>query len=421
MNDGNAFTLPINTTNIISGLGKCTKRGSKKCFKCDKFNGTKSLTCKSCGVVLRTAPEEKCKVNLDAVQLNTGTLRQVYSVRVRDGGPDQRGFVQLPFRGEKNGSIALSEVALCFVDSCQRLFDDSILKCHEETINSDNLFCQHIKEASKSQKMATDINIKHSTLHSLKVTDEIRMKLYVLATEKEGPLVQRVSKHVLAVKCQVSPKHPLGYLHFCFLNLKGRDVYDKYYCSCAEFKFSSNISHKCIHYFACIWAFASNEKYVEEFNTFLNHEFPVTSSKKMTYFKNNLNLFIVLESSDIIVKEISKTLPTTQSLKPKLKRKRKNKNDNKDVKKSQLLMPKIFPVHIKILNGENDGNKSVSWEYNDWLTYVTESINNSMQFENCGLLNTQVFHIPEVIFFTYYKFYFNKILLTSLVLSKWRC
>jgi hypothetical protein len=57
----------------------------------------------------------------------------------------------------------------------------------------------------------------------------------VLATEKEGPLVQRVSRTVMAVKCQVTPKHPLGYLHFTFGCTRGREIYDKYYCSCTEF------------------------------------------------------------------------------------------------------------------------------------------------------------------------------------------
>jgi len=57
---------------------------------------------------------------------------------VRDKGPDYRGFVQLPVIQTSDSTDALdSEAALitqtsalCFVDTCQRSFDASILKCH---------------------------------------------------------------------------------------------------------------------------------------------------------------------------------------------------------------------------------------------------------------------------------------------------
>ena len=62
---------------------------------------------------------------------------QVFSVRVRDKGPDYRGFVQLPVVQASDADVLDSEAALitqtsalCFVDTCQRSFDASILKCH---------------------------------------------------------------------------------------------------------------------------------------------------------------------------------------------------------------------------------------------------------------------------------------------------
>jgi hypothetical protein len=62
---------------------------------------------------------------------------QVFSVRVRDKGPDYRGFVQLPVIQASDADVLDSEAALitqtsalCFVDTCQRSFDASILKCH---------------------------------------------------------------------------------------------------------------------------------------------------------------------------------------------------------------------------------------------------------------------------------------------------
>lgn len=73
------------------------------------------------------------------------------------------------------------------------------------------------------------------------------------------------------------------------------------------------------------------------------------------------------------------------------------------VQKCKPLIPKILPVEIKVLNacetielGDVDsvGN---CWAFVDWLSFVTESINKTMKFENCGITNTLVFHIPEVV------------------------
>lgn len=238
--------LPINpissdmhlTQKLLSGLGKSTKRGIKKCYNCGVYNGTRSTMCKNkdCGVILKDS-EEKSKVNLDAVKLLTGTEKQVYSVRVRDMGPDYRGFVQLPLlqtHSDKDPNI-FSEVALCFVDSCQNSFDNSILKCHEEDQNDNNLFCVHIKSALKSQSTASPMKFKDAILNSLCIFEDTKEKLFLIAREKEGFFVQRVSKSVMAVKCQVSPKHPLGYLHFTFIRGKGKDAYEKYFCSCEEY------------------------------------------------------------------------------------------------------------------------------------------------------------------------------------------
>jgi hypothetical protein len=240
MNDLSIYTyLPVpvcETPKILSDLGRPTKRGIKKCPKCGVYNGTRGMICKNkrCDAVFKDYADKR-KVSLDAVRL-TGIVRQVYSVRVRDRGPDHRGFVQLPLLpSHDQDKSVLSENALCFVDSCQRLFDDSILKCHELEPHNTSLLCVHIDSAIKSRNMATPVELKREILSSLRVSKEIKTKLWVLATEKEGPLVQRVSRTVMAVKCQVTPKHPLGYLHFTFGCTRGREIYDKYYCSCTEF------------------------------------------------------------------------------------------------------------------------------------------------------------------------------------------
>lgn len=119
---------------LLSDLGKATLRGVRKCPKCGTYNGSRGHCCKNkyCDAVFRE-PGEKRK-STEACKLNTGSAASVFSVRVRDKGPDYRGFVQLPFL---NGIISSDimtfmpqTTALCFVDSCERSFDTSVLKCH---------------------------------------------------------------------------------------------------------------------------------------------------------------------------------------------------------------------------------------------------------------------------------------------------
>lgn len=115
----------------------------------------------------------------------------------------------------------------------------------------------------------------------MNITNETKQEIWFLATETPGPMVQRISKNVMAVKCKVSPKHPLGYLHFSFYMTKMKDRIDyKFFCSCSSFKapsFNSNSDNetnlanarRCVHFFACICAFASDDKLIHEFEYFI--------------------------------------------------------------------------------------------------------------------------------------------------------
>lgn len=138
----------------------------------------------------------------------------------------------------------------------------------------------------------------------------MKQEIWLLATETSGPLVQRVSKNIMAVKCKASPKHPLGYLHFSLFVTKLKDrIEHRYFCSCSTFKvierkdlLNSTISQKnytykynckfmqgiakttadkadsgqlsqnkrCVHFYACICAFASDVKLSEEFSYYIN-------------------------------------------------------------------------------------------------------------------------------------------------------
>lgn len=225
---------------FFSDLGRATLRGVRRCPKCGTYNGTRGISCKNkrCNVVFK----EKRKYNTEACKLNTGNSTQIYSVRVRDKGPDYRGFVQLPLlQGQidpqDSGNFVLSETALCFVDSCQRLFDTSILKCHEEEQCLVSPMCQHIEAAMKCENEASTLTLRNSIISSLNISSNMKQEIYTLATNTSGPLVQRVSKNVMVVKCSVSPKHPLGFLHFSFPTSKSKEkIENKFQCTCIDFK-----------------------------------------------------------------------------------------------------------------------------------------------------------------------------------------
>lgn len=145
--------------------------------------------------------------------------------------------------------------------------------------------CQHIQAALKCYAEAQPLTLKNSILSSLNVNNETKQEIWLLATETSGPLVQRVSKNIMVVKCKASPKHPLGYLHFSFFITKLKDrIEHRYFCSCTTFKgtvkgtatgdkMDSTLStqpKRCVHFYACVCAFASDPKLSEEFGYYIN-------------------------------------------------------------------------------------------------------------------------------------------------------
>lgn len=99
--------------------------------------------------------------------------------------------------------------------------------------------CQHIIAALRCYAEAQPLTLRNSVLLSLNVNNEMKQEIWLLATETSGPLVQRVSKHMMVVKCKATSKHPLGYLHFSFFMMKMKDkVEHRFLCSCVTFKVS---------------------------------------------------------------------------------------------------------------------------------------------------------------------------------------
>ncbi|KAK3725700.1 hypothetical protein RRG08_043114 [Elysia crispata] len=262
-------------------LGKPTLRGIRKCPKCGTFNGTRGISCKNkqCDVVFKER-ERKKGHSAEAVKIITGSTFQLYSVRLRNRGPDYRAFVQLPYIQDVDGNPAtvydtsvLVAASLCFVDSCNRNGNAETNTVMKSGVDA----CVHIRSAINCVQQAQPLGLKNTILDSLQVNNDMRQAIWLLATETSGPVVQRVTKSIMVVKCKVTAKQPLGFLHCAFYEtLRNRQQPEyKFQCTCRAFKVRNShtredVNKRCVHFYACICAFASDEKLAEEFAHYIN-------------------------------------------------------------------------------------------------------------------------------------------------------
>lgn len=314
------------TPAFLSNLGRATLRGIRKCPQCGVYNGTRGLSCKNkaCGVSLRNASSagrsgKKCAVEVVKVIIDSevrggkeqegeGVLGggsggvQVFSVCHRGRGvtATQWGFVELvptdTAIATGDGPTLLTRINLgrCFLPSCKQGQRSSQGESSAAKQSSESL-CIHIKQAIECQHRAAPLTLKSSILEGLKASIQVKEELWRLATESPGPLVQRVSKDTLVVKCHTDSHHPLGLLHLSVgAGGSSSDALKSerggFHCACqvntrrhkasvdgaggsagSHPPPSSLTSQPCLHFFACVCAFASDEKLASEFSDFLSY------------------------------------------------------------------------------------------------------------------------------------------------------
>lgn len=281
-------------------LGKPTMRGIRKCPKCGTYNGTRGLSCKNkqCDMVFKEAEGRTRRAGCDAVRLYTGDNTSIFSVRLREKGPDYRGFVQLATLdglsvGENSDgqtAVIVQSQSQCFVESCVRGGEEG------------SLTCPHIAAClAPGLAEATPVTLRHSAMNELNIRPEIKHEVYRMAEQVPGPLVQRVSRHVVAVRCEPEPRHPLGYLHMCFMDQRTKDgpgLEHRFFCTCAQFRGTGEATasplfpqwtamdrerepdwllRRCLHFYSCLCAFASDAKLSEEFRAYINIDQEITS------------------------------------------------------------------------------------------------------------------------------------------------
>lgn len=313
------------TPAFLCNLGKATLRGIRKCPQCGVYNGTRGLSCKNkaCGISLRHAVEgrnnkkatvEVVKVIIDSEERagkdgdggviggGTGGGVQVFSVchRGRGATAAQMGFVELVPTDTAiatcDGATLLTRINLgrCFLPFCKHGQRSNLDQTESTASNSkrpSDSLCVHIKQAIECQSCASPLTLKSSVLEDLKVSIQDREELWRLATESPGPLVQRVAKDMLVVKCHSDSRHPVGLLHLTVSALsegsknerKGKEEQQSglFQCACQSVNkkskpctdrasTSSVTSQPCLHFYACVCALASDEKLAAEFASFIS-------------------------------------------------------------------------------------------------------------------------------------------------------
>ncbi|XP_073906003.1 uncharacterized protein C2orf42 homolog isoform X2 [Castor canadensis] len=384
---------------FLSDLGKATLRGIRKCPRCGTYNGTRGLSCKNktCGTIFRYGARKQPSV--EAVKIITGSDLQVYSVRQRDRGPDYRCFVEL---GVSETTIQTVDGTIITQLSSGRCYVPSCLKAATQGVVENQ--CQHIKLAVNCQLEATPLTLKSSVLNAMQASAETKQTIWQLATDPTGPLVQRITKNILVVKCKASQKHTLGYLHTSFVQkISAKSLPERrFFCSCQSLKSHKSsasrdeAAQRCIHFFACICAFASDETLAQEFSDFLNFD---SSGLKETIMPQ---LSCHSESTESACE--------STACKPKKRKKDEASGAQMNnslipqdavscnLRKSGLKKPVVASSLKRQVCGQLLDEAQVTLSFQDWLASVTERIHQTMHYQFDGKPEPLVFHIPQSFF-----------------------
>uniref|UniRef100_A0A674DHB0 Chromosome 2 open reading frame 42 n=1 Tax=Salmo trutta TaxID=8032 RepID=A0A674DHB0_SALTR len=376
------LTAISTTPSFLSNLGKPTLRGIRKCPQCGVFNGTRGLSCKNkaCGIVFR-----------DGGAVGGGA--QVFSVcqRVRGVGAaaTQRGFIELvptdTAIATSEGATLLTRVNMgrCFLPTCRHA---AVLTNppSKQGLSNSVTPCVHVKQAMECQVQATPLPLKSSILEGLQASAEAREELWRLATESPGPLVQRVNKDTLVVKCHSGPSHPLGLLHLT-VGAGGSD---------GEVRGSSSgvlpdsnsrpgadagptAPYLCLHFYACVCAFTSDEKLASEFTGFINYSSNGRSLGEGLVFLCGSS---PPQLPEPITAHKTKRLRLEEHLIGELPC-QSHCSSNRSARSSQ-------PVDESL----------VTLGFQQWLASVTERIHQTMHYQFDGKPEPLVFHVPHVFF-----------------------
>ncbi|XP_028274358.1 uncharacterized protein C2orf42 homolog isoform X2 [Parambassis ranga] len=418
------------TPAFLSNLGRATLRGVRKCPKCGVYNGIRGVSCKNktCGLVLRESSAgtsskssgvEVVRVIIDSEETGgkeqegeggTDGGAQVFSVCHKRKGLVKGAtclwwsFVELvPTETTVetgDGATMLTRINLgrCFFPSCrqgQRLTQNE----SESDKQSPDSLCVHIKEAIECQRHATPLTFKSSVLEGLEVSIQAKEELWRLATESPGPLVQRVSKDTLVVKCHVDSNHPLGLLH---VTVSGGRLLEAskgdggvFQCACQPSP-GSVTTLPCLHFYACVCAFLSDEKLASEFANFISYT--------CSGVQQNAPGRTISPSEKPVLKV---ELISSHHRAKKLRLDESVSAPSVATSPSEAGTEGVSASSLKKAgqrNGPGAGStravdeRMVSMGFHQWLASVTERIHQMMHYQFDGKPQPLVYHIPQDFF-----------------------
>ncbi|XP_040583613.1 uncharacterized protein C2orf42 homolog [Lepeophtheirus salmonis] len=341
---------------LFGGLGKATRRGIRKCPKCNTVNGTRGLSCKnkSCEFVFKEPNPDGKK--LICPSLLPGTL---YSVR---HSSSSRSFIYT--HGNE------SRCTECSNGPCRRL--SPIPSAHQEAI---------------------PFTLKVSILNEMSFEDSLKHEIYSRAKEP-GPLVQRVSRSWMVVKKSSHEESQLPYVHIRF----GVKFYN---CSCAD------TSGKCFHFLASLAVFAGDPVLSKEFSRFtalLSDEMIIPPSVLSIQDQNGETLQV-----SVVEDDLHKELDFLSALdEPVAALSVDEHNELISLPFSEDIMsasssPNCFLSQTspsKRLKNAGSEVKDIIIEYSflEWLASVTERINQCMHYQFDGRPSPLIFHAPQAFF-----------------------
>jgi hypothetical protein len=183
---------------------------------------------------------------------------------------DGEGLNKLPNLAENDTDVEEALDAfpdarnICFLPSCPWQLKE--FEAGEET-----RLCPHVDKCLKAscypdERVAAPLVVKQSVLNQMAIDADLKHEIW-LGARRNGPLVQRVSATDMVVKCRQWDKHPVGFLHVLF---DCGALEPKMMCSCMTPESASMAP--CAHYYYCMAVFASEEKLSKEFAYFLAHQ-----------------------------------------------------------------------------------------------------------------------------------------------------
>ena len=221
------------------------KRGSRLCRHCGTVNGNRAYACKSCHGVFGGNTDDRKQLQIGKKRPSTDVSdflstqpkpKKVYSVRVRERGPDYRTFVSAGEGGHWE----------CHYDSC-KIAEEARGRSSIQNAENSLAHCSHIAlikdeahdtTAGSGPGVFPPIALSADLLHTLPFPPNVREELQLAAQTLNGNLIRRVSEETFLVQnTKRTQEHQFGLMHVRMYKTKsGPNSSRTFHCPCSTYK-----------------------------------------------------------------------------------------------------------------------------------------------------------------------------------------